>query len=330
MATDRRLALHATLPERYAHLEVIASTIDHLGRVVALVADPGQGFAAVPRFSKLRPPPRYDATALICHGTEVREIPLNDLDLWFRGIDTLDDGVVLVSARCAPPGVSHERYGEPVPADELRLTQNLRVFDGHGQPQAAFYVGDGIEQLLTDSHGQIWTSYFDESSYWSANPDGTCSYGFMIGLARWDSTGGEPWMVSSDTPGVAWCDCYALNVGSERVHACPYPDFPLIELDSRGVRAVTPNTITRCTGLAVAGRELAFFDQCRTGCGIQWSVRRARRDVEVVVEVGREYIVLPDGRQPSGWGRGKVGRDGMLWLQVDGDRRSWYRYEIDT
>jgi hypothetical protein len=35
-------------------------------------------------------------------------------------------------------------------------------------------------------------------------------------------------------------------------------------------------------------------------------------------------------RQPSGWARNKVGRDGMLWLQVDGDRRRWYRYEIDA
>ncbi|SCF19138.1 hypothetical protein GA0074695_4195 [Micromonospora viridifaciens] len=77
MATDRRLALHATLPDRYAHLEVLASTIDHLGRIVALVADPVQGFAPVPHFSELRPPPRYDATALICDGPETRASTLS-------------------------------------------------------------------------------------------------------------------------------------------------------------------------------------------------------------------------------------------------------------
>lgn len=136
MASDRRVALHATLPDRYAHLEVMASTVDYLGRIVALVADPDQGFGPVPHFPELCPPPRYDATALICEGAEVREIPLNDLDLWFTAIDALGDGVVLTAARCEPPGVSYKRYGEPVPGDELHLTANLRVFDTDkpGQP----------------------------------------------------------------------------------------------------------------------------------------------------------------------------------------------------
>ncbi|GAA3773648.1 hypothetical protein GCM10022225_71560 [Plantactinospora mayteni] len=329
MAADRRLALHATLPDRYAHLEVIASTIDHLGRVVALVANPVQGFLSVPHLPELRPPPRYDAIALICAGAEVHEIPLHDLDLKFTGTDALGDGVVLTAARCEPPGIPHHRYGEPVPEDELHLTANLQVFDSHGHIRTAFYAGDGIEQLVTDPHGNIWISYFDESSYWSANPDGTRSYGFMIGLARWDGNGGDPWMASSDTPGVAWCDCYALNVGRERVHACPYPDFPLVELDRAAVLAITPNTITRCAGLAVAGSELAFLDQRRAGGAFHWEARRAHREGGVVVEKGRERLVLPDGRQPSGWARGKVGRDGTLWLQVDGDRQRWYRYEID-
>ncbi|MGP4018256.1 hypothetical protein [Saccharopolyspora sp. 5N708] len=38
-----------------------------------------------------------------------------------------------------------------------------------------------------------------------------------------------------------------------------------------------------------------------------------------LVEQGREHLVLPDGRRPSGWARGEVGRDETLWLQVDGD-----------
>ncbi|AEB42674.1 hypothetical protein VAB18032_07770 [Micromonospora maris AB-18-032] len=49
-----------------------------------------------------------------------------------------------------------------------------------------------------------------------------------------------------------------------------------------------------------------------------------------MVEKEREQLLLPDGRRPSGWARGKVGRDEMLWLQVAGDRRRWYRYEIDA
>ena len=49
-----------------------------------------------------------------------------------------------------------------------------------------------------------------------------------------------------------------------------------------------------------------------------------------IVEVAREHLLLPDGREPSGWARGKIGRDETLWLREDDDRRRWYRYELDT
>ncbi|MFC4117471.1 hypothetical protein [Nonomuraea zeae] len=225
MAADHRLALHATLPDRYARHEVLASTVDHRGRLVALVADP----SPVLHFSRLRPPPRY-ATAVICEGTEIREIALADLDLWFTHIDTLGDGIVLATARCEPVGIDRERYGEPVPEDELHLSDNV----------------------------------------------------------------------------------------------------PLIELDADGVRSVVPNPVTGCTGLAVSGAELAFLDQHRAGGGFHWEIRKARRQSGAITETGRRHLLLPDGRHPTGWARGKIGRDGTLWLHQDGDPRRWYRYEVDT
>jgi hypothetical protein len=330
MTADRRLALHATLPDRYAHFEVMASTVDHHGRFTALVADPAQGFGPIANFQVLSPPPRYDAIAVICDGAEITEIPLADLDLWFTEIDTLGDGVVLAAARCDPVGVPFERYWEPVSEAELHLTSNVRVVDGAGQTRSAFYAGDGIEQLMTDPRGNIWTSYFDEANYWSENPDGTRSYSFMIGLARWEVEGGPPWMASSESPGVVWCDCYALNVGRDLVHACPYTDFPLVEIDPTGVRSVTPNPVTRCSGLAVSGSELGFLDQHRVNGGFRWEIRRASRAEGAVSETNREHLTLPDGREPTGWARGKIGRDATLWLHEDGDPRRWYRYEIDT
>ncbi|MET9249821.1 hypothetical protein [Nonomuraea sp. NPDC003709] len=328
MVADRRLGLHATLPDRYAHYEVLTSTIDHRGRLAALVADPAQGFTPIPHFSGLRPPPRYDATAVICDEAEISEIPLTDLDLWFTHIDTLADGIVLAAARCEPVGIDREHYWEPVPEGRLHLTDNVRVIDGNGQTCSAFYAGDGIEQLMTDAQGNIWISYFDESNYWFPNPDGTRSYGFMIGLARWDSDGGPPWMAPSHTPDVVWCDCYALNVGRDLVHACPYTDFPLIEIDADGVRNITPNSITRGHGLAVSGTELGFLDQRRAGGGFRWEIRRARQQAGAITKTGRERLLLPDDRHPTGWARGKIGRDGTLWLYENGDPRRWYRYEL--
>lgn len=186
------------------------------------------------------------------------------------------------------------------------------------------------EQLLTDPEGRIWTSYFDEASYWSADPDGTRSHRFLVGLARWDDTGGIPWLAPAHTGSrVVWCDCYALKVGRTLVHACPYTDFPLVELDASGGRSITPNPVTRCHGLAVSGSTLAFLDQHRHGDAIVWEIRRAHREDRVITETGRETLALPDGRSPTGCARGKIGRDATLWLHEDGNPRQWYRYEID-
>jgi hypothetical protein len=151
----------------------------------------------------------------------------------------------------------------------------------------------------------------------------------QVGLAHWDKGGGTPWRAPSHTPGVAWCDCYSLNVGRELVHACPYHDFPLVEIDASGICAVTPNLVTRCSGLAVAGAVIAFLDQHWAGGGYRWEIRRARHEGDTLIETGRERLTLPDGRHPSGWARGKIGRDETLWLREDDDVRRWYRYEID-
>jgi hypothetical protein len=66
------------------------------------------------------------------------------------------------------------------------------------------------------------------------------------------------WMAPSPTLAVVWCHCYALNVGVDSVHACLYAAVPLIEIDADGVRSLTLNSVTRCTGLAVSVAELAF------------------------------------------------------------------------
>lgn len=318
MVADHRLALHATLPDRYAQHEVLASTIDHRGRLTALVTDPARYLSE----------PRYEATAVICDGPEIHEIPLTDLSQEVTLIDTHGDGIVLATARCEPTGIAYERRQEPVPENELHLTHNVQVIDESGQTQSAFYAGDGIGQLMTDARGTIWISYSDESNYWSPNPDGTRSYGFAIGLTRWNSDGSQPWMAPLHTPDIFWCECYAMNVGRDTVHACPYPDFPLIEIANHGIRTITSNPITSCNGLAISGDEIAFLDQHRTDGEFRWEIRRAHRQNGVVTETARLNLLLPHDRPPTGWARGRIGRDETLWLHEDGNPRHWYRYEI--
>jgi hypothetical protein len=103
MADSRNLALHTTLPERYARFDVLASTIDHRGRLLALLVDSAQdGAAALPwrRRGPWEPPiPLFDATVVIWDGDDEHQIPLYGLDQWFSEIDALGDGVILGAAR---------------------------------------------------------------------------------------------------------------------------------------------------------------------------------------------------------------------------------------
>jgi hypothetical protein len=128
---------------------------------------------------------------------------------------------------------------------------------------------------------------------------------------------------------MAWVDWYALNVGRERVHACPYPDFPLIELGTDRVEAITP------TPSPDAPARPCPAPSSPSSTSTDQMTDTGRRSVEpawtpdTVVEQRRAHLVLPDGRRPSGWTRGKIGRDGTLLLRVDGDPRRWYRYDTD-
>ncbi|MGV9667734.1 hypothetical protein [Nocardia niigatensis] len=136
MAARHVLALHARLPDRYAHLELLASTIDFRGRPPALLADPAQ--PVPPASTSPLSGPNYDATVVICDAGHITEIPLRRLDLRFTALDTLGTGVVLAAARI-PRACPDERTGHgPVPADELNLTHNVRLFDASGEPTGSF------------------------------------------------------------------------------------------------------------------------------------------------------------------------------------------------
>ncbi|MFE3099250.1 hypothetical protein [Nocardia tengchongensis] len=333
MTSSRQLALHATLPERYARFDLLASTIAHTGRLLALLVDPAQdGSSGLPwrRQGPWSPPiPRFDAMAVICDGDDVHEIPLHGLDQWFSEIDTLGEGVIL-----GAPRIPLADYGraeqQSTSATEVALVRNVQAFDGDGNPLGAFYAGDGIEQLLTDPSGRIWISYFDEATYRFVDSDGTWSCSSGPGLARWDDLGSDPWFVRNSTgTAVSWVDCCALNVGRSLVHACPYTDFPLVEIDACGVRSVTPNPVAGCHALAVSGSTFAFLDHHRRGDAVVWQIRRASRQGAEITETGRETLLLPGGRPPTRWARGRIGRDANLWIHEDGNPRRWYRYEIE-
>ncbi|MGW0252052.1 hypothetical protein ACWDYH_36045 [Nocardia goodfellowii] len=91
--------------------------------------------------------------------------------------------------------LSHHQFkavAERVESTSSTLPRNIVAFDSTGHQLGSFYAGDAIAQLLTDSDGRIWISYFDEATFAFPEPDGTWATGFMIGLARWDALTSSP------------------------------------------------------------------------------------------------------------------------------------------
>ncbi|MCR6486505.1 hypothetical protein M8542_27120 [Amycolatopsis sp. OK19-0408] len=106
--------------------EVVASTVDAFGRVIALYADGG----------------------LLVDGTSCGRVAEPGRHPM---IDASGDGFVLANSRCRiRPGAEAPRNG--------------RILDGAGQVVTAFHAGDGIEEVVTGPTGEIWISYFDEAS----------------------------------------------------------------------------------------------------------------------------------------------------------------------
>jgi hypothetical protein len=320
-----RLRIWGTLPDRYADRKVAASTIDAGGRIIALlvgteVGCSEQGAVAHP----------YAATVVVMDGDDITEVVLSDLDLRFSEIDVLGDGFILAAARCRmPTGPAAATVAEL----EAQIPHNARILAADGSTRTTFHAGDGIEQLMTDRAGNIWISYFDEASicapHLATQHRGQPPQRFtmsMPGLIRWTADGDAAWYAVHDANGPAsWVDCYALNVGVDRVWAYPYTAFPLVEIDRNGVRCVHRTPVRSASGVAVAGERVAFV--AGQGHGAKAAGRYLVTFAQIVdgpVEATTTAnLLLPTGRRPRTWARRKVCRDNKIWMQFD-DERTWY------
>ncbi|WP_055601039.1 hypothetical protein [Streptomyces aureus] len=221
------LVPYARLPRTYHDRHVLTSTVDAFGAAHWLLTE------RAPEPGGDRHP--FDALVVSVQdggGVEVTE--LSALRARFPYLDRLPDGgFVVASARA--------RLAD---ADADVDCRQVQVFDALGRETWSFTVGDAIEHLLADPSGALWVGHFDE------NP---------AGIRRWSATGELRWS-SGDVPGAGWImDCYALNVADSVAWACPYTDFPLLEIrPGRPVR-VRANPVRGAKAVAVHEGRVAFF-----------------------------------------------------------------------
>lgn len=175
----------------------------------------------------------------------------------------------------------------------------VQVFDALGRETSSFSVGDAIEHLLVDEASRIWVGHFDE------NP---------VGIRCWSATGRLAW-TSDDARIPGLFDCYALNVSGTTAWACPYTDFPLVEIrpdrTDRPVR-VWANRVRGAKAVAVHGERVAFYG----GYGEERDRLAHGEIIETSVEstdVG--LLTLPDGSAPGR--RRVVGRGNRIYVQAE-------------
>jgi hypothetical protein len=96
-----------------------------------------------------------------------------------------------------------------------------------------FTLGDGINDVRTDSKGFIWVSYFDEGVFgnygWSSRgpePIGAS------GLVKFDSSGQRVLSFDAEAAGTdTICDAYAMNlIGDDDAWVYFYTEFPIVRI----------------------------------------------------------------------------------------------------
>ncbi|MER6256182.1 hypothetical protein ABT224_33005 [Streptomyces sp. NPDC001584] len=274
---ETALVPYARLPRAHHDRHVLTSTVDVFGAAHWLLAEraPKPGGDVQP----------FDALVVSVH--PYGDVELTELSAvrarWPR-LDRLPEGGFVVAASRA------RRYED---ADQVQ------VFDELGRETSTFSVGDAIEHLLVDEAGHLWVGHFDE------NP---------AGIRRWSATGRLAW--TSDgvhLPGLM--DCYALNVSGTVAWACPYTDFPLVEIrpdrPDRPMK-VRANTVRGAHAVAVHGERVAFYggygeDRDRLAHG-----ELTETSVEPT-EIG--LLALPDGAPPGR--RQAVARGSRIYVQAE-------------
>lgn len=177
-------------------------------------------------------------------------------------------------------------------------------------------LGDGILHLLVDERGEIWAGYFDEGIFGSAGwgVPGPQPVG-ASGLVRFSKKLGSVWQHEGTELWDSISDCYPLNVDGERAWACPYTDFPVIEVAPDGHATVRRTTgVNGPTGLVVAGDRVGFTGAYDDPAALMLGT------LDQLDGLTRSSVTLPDGGEARDTARlGSVAHyfHGADWFSFD-------------
>ncbi|KQZ70112.1 hypothetical protein [Nocardioides sp. Root151] len=178
-------------------------------------------------------------------------------------------------------------------------------------------LGDGIEHMLVDDSGGIWVGYFDEGIFgnfgWgSPGPEPLGS----AGIVRWSPMFEKLWEYEAiDDYWLA--DCYALNVDSDRVWACPYTDFSILEIASDQATARATTDVSGPRALLIAGEKVALMGDYKFGGSLLLG------NLDNLSRLKKSEIGIPDGRRmPPGT---LVCRGSVAHFFVDAD---WFTFDL--
>jgi len=108
--------------------------------------------------------------------------------------------------------------------------RNGFIFCPDGSLKADFHAGDAVMNMSVSDDASLWLGYFDEGVF----GDDPLS---QHGLVRVDAQGRPTWRYPNEDIQSGFIgDCYALTTCGKEAWACPYMDFPILQIAEGRVR----------------------------------------------------------------------------------------------
>ena len=195
---------------------------------------------------------------------------------------------------------------------------NALVIGHDGGIEHAGTVGDGIEHVLVDADGDIWVGYFDEGIFGNHGWGGPGPEPLgAAGIVRWSSRFEKRWEYQP-VDDYRLPDCYTLNVGPDRVWACPNTDIPIDQIDRARVTVHPATKVSGPRGLVVAGDVIGLIGSYADGASLRTgSLRNGLRRSD------KGRLSMPDGA-PAAHGD-LVCRGSIAHLFVGAD---WFTFDL--